>query len=57
MRKIEAHLTRCITGMVSGAHTRKAYNRKLLRFFSKYMMRDVRDPAAYAVQNALAIAP
>jgi flavin-dependent dehydrogenase len=57
MRKIEAHLTRCITGMVSGAHTRKAYNRKLLRFFANYMMRDVREPAAYAVQNALAIAP
>ena len=57
IRKVEAHLTRCITGMVSGAHTRKSYHRKLLRFFSRYMMRDVREPESYAVMSNLASAP
>lgn len=57
MRKVEEHLTRCITGMVSGAHTRNSYNRKLLRFFTRYMMRDVRELASYAVMGNLASAP
>lgn len=53
MSKVERHLTRCITGMVSGAETTHVYNRKLLRFFRKYLMREVRPPEDYAIPSAL----
>ncbi len=46
---MERHLTRRITGMVSGASTRSRYGRHLLRFSAKYLTRGVTQPAEYAV--------
>ena len=49
---IERHLTRQITGMVSGARTRSRYGRHLLRFSADHLTWGVRKPGEYAIRNA-----
>ncbi len=46
---IERHLTRQITGLVSGARTRSRYGKHLLKFSSDHLVWGVRPPAEYAV--------
>lgn len=45
----ERHLTKQITGMVSGARTRSRYAQKLLKFTSDHMVWGVAPPEEYAV--------
>jgi flavin-dependent dehydrogenase len=46
---VEKHLTRQITGMVSGARTRSRYGRKLLELSSRHLVWGVKPPSDYAV--------
>lgn len=45
----ERHLTKQITGMVSGAKTRSRYGQKLLKFTSDHMVWGVAPPEEYAI--------
>jgi len=47
---MERHLTKHITGMVSGARTRSRYGRSLLKFTTDHLMSDVSPPEAYAIR-------
>lgn len=46
---VEKHLTRQITGMVSGARTRSRYGRKLLELSSRHLVWGVKPPGDYVV--------
>jgi flavin-dependent dehydrogenase len=48
---VERHLTRQITGMVSGARTRSRYGRRLLRFGADHLAWGVRPPEEYAIRS------
>lgn len=54
---MERHLTRQITGMVSGARTRSRYGRRLLRFSADHLAWGVRSPADYAIRTRPATTP
>jgi flavin-dependent dehydrogenase len=49
----ERHLTKQITGMVSGAKTRSRYGQKLLKFTSDHMVWGVAPPEEYAILTGL----
>ena len=49
-RLMERHLTRVIQSMASGVATRSAYNRRLLKESSKYLIWDVPEAQFYAVK-------
>jgi flavin-dependent dehydrogenase len=44
-------LTRQIAGMAAGVWTRRRTSRFMLKFFARYMLRDVRKPAEYAIPS------
>jgi len=49
---MERHLSRQITGLVSGVSTRSRYGRGLVGFTARHLMRDVEPPEHYAVRAA-----
>jgi flavin-dependent dehydrogenase len=48
-RMMERHLTRQIAAMASGARTRSGYSRRLLKFATDRLMRDVAPPEEYRI--------
>jgi hypothetical protein len=46
---MERHLSKQITGLVSGAKTRSSYGKRLLKLSARHLVWGVRAPEEYAV--------